>query len=407
MAAMAEGTSRLLGLADAGDVRASIAAVQRLGAQVSLERQADGSLCGGVRGWGAQGPREPDGPIDCGNSGTTARLLLGMLAPWDIAVALTGDASLRARPMGRVVAPLMRMGARFKSADADALPLAIQGTRDLRALSYEMPVASAQVKTAILLAGTYASGTTEVFEPAPSRNHTELMLPEFGVETVASERAASVTGPAPLRSAEVSIPGDASSAAFLACAAVLVPGSAVQIENVSLNPLRTGFVRTLERMGADVEIRRLGTAGKESYGIISACHAPRLRGCEVPGRKIASIIDEIPVLALVAACAHGVTVFRDAGELRVKESNRMTALVEGLNALGVAAWFENDDLMVEGAGGRIGPAAGALDAHGDHRIAMTWALAGMVGAAPIEVAGFDSVSASYPQFADDIERLVG
>ena len=206
-AAMAEGTSRLSGVLDSEDVRSSIRAVRALGAEVSLEKQPDGSLAGTVTGWGARGPRQPDGPIDCGNSGTTARLLMGVLAPWDVRVELTGDASLRTRPMRRITAPLMKMGARFEPAGRETLPITVCGSRGLRAVSYDAPMASAQLKTAVLLAGVYARGTTTLVEPSPSRNHTELMLPEFGVPTTAANRTASVTAPR-AQGVRGAVPGD-------------------------------------------------------------------------------------------------------------------------------------------------------------------------------------------------------
>ncbi|RDB61815.1 3-phosphoshikimate 1-carboxyvinyltransferase [Gordonibacter sp. 28C] len=403
--AMAEGTSRVSGVLDSEDVRSSIAAVGKLGAQVSLEKQPDGSLAGGITGWGAAGPKKPDGPIDCGNSGTTARLLMGVLAPWDVPVEITGDESLQRRPMRRITAPLMKMGARFEPGGRETLPVTEVGTRDLRAITYDAPMASAQLKTAVLLAGVYARGTTTLNEPSPSRNHTELMLPEFGVPTTAADRTASVTGPRTLQAAEVRVPGDPSSAAFLVCAAVLKAGSSIQVENVSLNTARIGFTRTLERMGADVSVRHAGAAGKEPYGIISACHTPNLHGCEVPAEKIATIVDEVPVLALVAAFARGVTVFREVGELRVKETDRLAAVVEGLELMGVEAYIDGNDLYVEGQPGLRVPEGVTFDSKGDHRLAMTWALAGLTGAVPVTVENFDSVKISYPRFLNDIERL--
>ena len=404
-AAMAEGTSRLAGVLDSDDVRSSIAAVQQLGAQAALELQPDGTFAGGVTGWGKKGPSQPDGPIDCGNSGTTARLLMGVLAPWDVRVELTGDDSLTKRPMRRITAPLMKMGARLEPEGRETLPLTVCGSRSLRAIAYDAPMASAQLKTAVLLAGVYADGTTTVNEPSPSRNHTELMLPEFGVTTTAADRTASVTGPAALEACEVRVPGDPSSAAFLVCAAVLKPGSSIQVENVSLNTARIGFTRTLERMGADVSVRHTGSAGKEPYGIISVCYTPNLHGCEVPADKIASIVDEVPVLALVAAHARGVTVFREVSELRVKETDRLAAIVEGLETIGVDAWIDGNDLYIEGQPGLRVPADAAFDSKNDHRLAMTWALAGLCGNAPVKVANFDSVKISYPHFLSDIERL--
>ena len=403
--AMAEGTSRLLGVLDSADVRASIEAVQKLGAKVTLEKQTDGSLAGGVEGWGAAGPKQPDGPIYCANSGTTARLLMGVLAPWDIEVEITGDESLSKRPMRRITAPLMKMGARFDPPGAETLPIVEHGCRELRAIKYDSPMASAQLKTAVLLAGVYANGVTELNEPSVSRNHTELMLPEYGVKTTAGERTARVQGPVQMKSAEVRVPGDPSSAAYIVCAALLKPGSAVQVENVSLNTARTGFLFTLERMGADVTTRRTGSAGKEPYGIISACYTKGLHGCEIPGHKIASLVDEVPVLSFVAAHARGVTVFRNVEELRAKESDRLDAIVEGLTLIGVDAWTEGDDLYIEGQPDLQIPSDIVFDSRGDHRLAMTWSLAGLTGTTPVKVTNFDSVEVSYPDFLRDMERL--
>lgn len=402
--AMAEGTSRVSGVLDSADVRSSIGAVRALGAQVNLEKQPDGSLAGGITGWGAAGPSQPEDPIDCGNSGTTVRLLMGILAPWPIRATLTGDASLQKRPMRRITAPLMKMGAHFEPAGQEHLPITVVGG-GLHPITYDAPMASAQLKTAVLLAGMYANGTTTLNEPAPSRNHTELMLPEYGVATTAGERTASVTGPAQPQASEVLVPGDPSSAAFLVCAAVMCPGSTIQVENVSLNTARIGFTRTLERMGAEVSVSRTGAAGKEPYGIIEACYTPHLRGCEVPAEKIAGIIDEIPVLALVAAHAHGVTVFRQVNELRVKETDRLAAIIDGLAKLGVDAWCEGDDLYIEGQPDLAVPEGLQFDSLGDHRLAMTWSLVGLTGKMPVSIKNFEAVGVSYPGFLTDIERL--
>ena len=402
--AMAEGTSRVSGVLDSADVRSSIGAVRALGAQVNLEKQPDGSLAGGITGWGAAGPSQPESPIDCGNSGTTVRLLMGILAPWPIRATLTGDASLQKRPMRRITAPLMKMGAHFEPAGQEHLPITVVGG-GLHPITYDAPMASAQLKTAVLLAGMYADGTTTLNEPAPSRNHTELMLPEYGVATTAGERTASVTGPAQPQASEVLVPGDPSSAAFLVCAAVMCPGSTIQVENVSLNTARIGFTRTLERMGAEVSVSRTGAAGKEPYGIIEACYTPHLRGCEVPAEKIAGIIDEIPVLALVAAHAHGVTVFRQVNELRVKETDRLAAIIDGLAKLGVDAWCEGDDLYIEGQPDLAVPEGLQFDSLGDHRLAMTWSLVGLTGKMPVSIKNFEAVGVSYPGFLTDIERL--
>lgn len=405
--AMAQGTSRLSGVLDSDDVRSSVRAVRQLGASVNLEKMADGSLAGGITGWGPAGPKQPDAPIDCGNSGTTSRLLMGILAPWECKVTLTGDDSLQRRPMRRVTTPLVRMGARFYPEDKDTLPLEVCGTKGLRGIEYDSPVASAQVKTAVLLAGVFAQGTTVVTEPSPSRNHTELMLPLYGVSTTAASGMGSVEGPAAMHACEIDVPGDPSSAAFLACAAALVPGSAIQIENVSLNPARIGFLRTLEQMGVDASRRSVGSAGKELSGIISVQYCEKLHGCEVPAEKIASLVDEVPVLSLVAAHARGVTVFRGVEELRLKETDRVAGIIEGLSLLGVNAWMDGNDLYIEGNPDLKVPEGIVFDSKGDHRFAMTWALAGLVGGgAPVQVRGFESVSVSYPGFMEDIRSLV-
>lgn len=403
--AMAEGTSHVSGVLDSADVRSSIGAVRALGAEVNLEKRPDGSLAGDIRGWGGLGPSQPEGAIDCGNSGTTVRLLMGVLAPWDITVELTGDDSLRRRPMRRIAAPLELMGARFAPEDATTLPLSITGTRGLAAISYDSPVASAQLKTAILLAGIFAAGTTSVREPAPSRNHTELMLPGFGVDVEAAPGEASVAGGQSLHACDVDVPGDPSSAAFMACAAALRPDSAIDIENVSLNEARIGFARVLERMGADITLKPTGSAGEEPCGTISVSYVEHLRSCEVAGREIASLVDEIPVLALVAAHAEGTTVFREVGELRVKETDRLAAILEGLSKLDVRAWAEGDDLHIEGKPGLVVPEGLVFDSLGDHRLAMTWSLVGFTGAHPVSIRDFEAVRVSYPGFRADIERL--
>ncbi len=405
-AAMAEGTSRLTGVLDSADVRSTIGAVSALGAQVSLERQVDGTLAGGVTGWGEKGPTQPDHAIDCGNSGTTSRLLMGVLAPWGIRVEITGDDSLRKRPMRRIIAPLMKMGARFEPEACETLPVVEVGNPELKAITYDSPMASAQLKTSVLLAGLGAEGTTTINEPAVSRNHTELMLPEFGVKVDHAFRRASVEGPAKLHASEVDVPGDPSSAAFLICAALLKKGSSVQIENVSLNPGRVGFIRTLERMGASIEVRYLTAEGKEPIGVVEAAYTDRLVGCEVPSQHIASEIDEIPVLALVAAHASGITVFRGVSELTKKESNRLTAIIEGLEQLGVSAWAENDDLYIEGQPELQVPQGLVFDSRKDHRLAMTWSLVGLCSDTPVDIIDFDCVSVSFPTFLENLKGLV-
>lgn len=404
--AMAEGTSRVSGVLDSEDVRSTIGAVRALGAEVNMEKMPDGSLEGGVTGWGAQGPQQPEAPIDCGNSGTTVRLLMGVVAPWNIRVTLTGDDSLKKRPMRRIALPLTKMGASFEPVGQDTLPITVVGSRNLHAIEYDMPVSSAQLKTAVMLAGLSCEGETVLHEPTPSRNHTELMLPQYGAKTTAARGMASVEGPVTLQASEVVVPGDPSSAAFLICAALLKPGSSIQVENVSLNVARIGFTRTLERMGADIDLITQGHSGKEPYGVISASYTPELRGCEIPAEKIATLVDEVPVLSLVAARAKGITVFRNVSELRVKESNRLQEIINGLTQMGVSAWAEDDDLFIEGNPDLELPDNLHFDSKGDHRMAMTWSLVGLCMGKPVDIDDFEAVAVSFPGFLSQFDRLV-
>lgn len=404
-AAMARGTSRLTGVLDSDDVRATIAAVRALGTDVRVEEEPDGSLSVSVTGWGDNGPVAPGRPIECGNSGTSARLLIGVLAGWDIEVALTGDVSLSRRPMERVTAPLAAMGASFESAGG-TLPLRVLGG-GLDAIEYESPVASAQVKTAILLAGLRAHGRTTVREPAPSRDHTELLLPAFGVPVGrdTTTRSVWVDGPATPTAADIIVPGDPSSAAFMVAAGILVPGSRVTIPGVGLNPTRIAFLDVLDRFGADVRLEPSASAGAEPVGSIHAAHAAHgaaLHSTVIHAAEVPALVDEIPVLALMATQAEGATRFEDVGELRFKESDRLAAIIEGLVALGGSARAEGDALVVEGPTPLNGT---TLDSKGDHRLAMTWALAGLVAESPVTVTGFEAVGVSYPRFAADLAVL--
>jgi 3-phosphoshikimate 1-carboxyvinyltransferase len=405
-AAMAEGTSALTGVLDSADVRSTIAAVAALGARTELREQADGSLAGTVTGWGSKGPSQPDAPIDCGNSGTTCRLLMGVLAGFPIAVTLTGDESLSRRPMRRVTDPLTRMGARFELAEGGTLPVTVLGAEELTHLSYASPVASAQVKTAILLAGLRAQGGASVTEPAVSRDHTERLLPAFGVE-VASDPdtgVASVAGMQLLHATDLDVARDPSSAAFLSVAASIIPGSRIEMPGVSLNETRIGFVRVLGRMGAETHITEASVEGAEPKGTLVVTHGPALRATVVTAAEVPSLVDEVPVLALLATQAEGTTRFEGVGELRVKESDRLAAVSEGLAALGATVRCGEDWLEVDGP---VSLHGAQLDSLGDHRLAMTWALAGLVADDPVRIEGFEAVDVSYPRFANDIEALTG
>lgn len=401
-AAMAEGTSRLSGVLDSADVRSTISAVESLGADVRVLTGRQGGLDLTVTGWSPLGPRPRAGVIDCGNSGTTCRLLMGVLAPWPVTVALDGDESLRTRPMGRVTEPLIAMGASFSTSHG-RLPLTVTGG-PLHALRYESPVASAQVKTAVLIAGLQARGTTTVIEPAASRDHTERLLPAFGVGVGrdAGALACWVTGPACLAASNVEVPADPSSAAFLIGAALLVPGSGIALRDVALNPTRTGFMRVLERMGARVTTVVERATGAEPTGTVTAAYRGDLHGTVIHPEEVPSLVDEIPLLAVVATAARGVTRFDGVGELRVKESDRLAAIVDGLTLLGADVRSGEDWLEVRGPADLHGA---RMWSRGDHRLAMAWAVAGLRAAAPVEIEGWEAVDVSYPDFARDLETL--
>jgi 3-phosphoshikimate 1-carboxyvinyltransferase len=401
---MAEGVSRVSGVLDSADVRSTIDAVQALGARVTLGAQPDGSLAGEIEGWGERGPQAPAGPIDCGNSGTTARLLMGLLAGWPVTVTLNGDASLSLRPMRRVTEPLTAMGARFDTTETGTLPVTVQGTSTLAPLAYTSPVASAQVKTALLLAGLRSAGGVRVTEPAASRDHTERLLPAFGIPVIVDPVAhsAAVHGPVIPHATEFVVPRDPSSAAFVVSAALLVPGSHVELPGVSLNETRLGFLRVLERMGGLIEVASGSTAGAEPTGTLSVSYTPDLRATVIVEQEVPSLVDEVPVLALVAARAQGITRFEGVGELRVKESDRLAAVEQGLAALGARVSAGTDWLEVQGPTRLTGA---SLDSLHDHRLAMVWALAGLISTGPVTVLGYEAVDVSYPRFAEDIALL--
>ncbi len=402
--AMAEGVSVVSGVLDSADVRSTIDAVRALGARVALAVAPDGSLAGEIEGWGARGPREPAAPLDCGNSGTTARLLMGVVAGWPITVVLTGDASLSRRPMRRVTEPLSQMGARFEATGSGTLPVTIHGTAALKPLRYQSPVASAQVKTALLLAGLRSSGGVHVTEPAASRDHTERLLPSFGIPVIVDPFAhtAALHGPVTLQAADFIVPRDPSSAAFIVCVALTVPGSEVELLGVSLNETRLGFLHVLDRMGAAIEVDREASSGVEPVGVIRARYTPELVATVVEEHEIPSLVDEVPVLALAACRARGITRFEGVGELRVKESDRLSAVEEGLSALGAHVSAGEDWLEVEGPTQLQGA---TLDSLHDHRLAMVWAIAGLLSTAGVTVSGYEAVDVSYPRFADDIAAL--
>lgn len=409
-AAMAEGVSRITGVLDSEDVHSTMDAVRSLGAEVRVLSEDSAGLTVEVAGWGARGPVPVVPVIDCGNSGTTARLICGIIAPWPVSVTLSGDDSLSKRPMRRVTDPLTMMGATFQ-ATQDRLPMLVTGGT-LKPIEYTTPVSSAQVKSAVLLAGLNAKGRTVVVEPAPSRDHTERLLESFGVKVGRDpeNHRAWVEGPILLQASALSVPADPSSAAFIVAAALVVPGSSVVIRDVCLNPTRTGFLRVLERMGADIEVSVDDSLrGGEPVGSIITRFTPNLRSTVITAEEVPALVDEIPVLALIAATAEGTTRFEGAGELRVKESDRLQAIHDGLIALGVSARASENILEVDGVPGPSGRratfASASLDSLGDHRLAMVWAVAGLAAEGHVEIDRFEAVSVSYPGFAGDMAFL--
>ena len=417
LAAMAEGKSRVTGYLDSADTRATLAAVRALGSGVEEEpSDVPGAVDLGVRGIGLHGPAGESGAIDVGNAGTLLRLLPGWLAgqrtgEW----TLDGDESIRRRPVDRIVEPLQAMGADVECRDGRLPPLRIRGSV-LRGISYRLPVASAQVKSCVLLAGLTADGPTEVIEPAPSRDHTERMLAAAGARIVSETPGPgiAVRGELPgrritvepadrLAAAGFGIPGDFSSAAFFLVAALTIPGSRVRLEGVGLNPTRVGLLGILTRMGAAIEVEEGIPSGGEPLGVIDARHST-LRGTRVAAGEVPLAIDELPLVALVGCFAEGETVVTGAEELRHKESDRIATVVDVVRALGGEAEAAGDGFVVRGTGGLRG---GAIDSHGDHRLAMLGAIAGLASSEGVEVAGMDAAAVSYPGFDSDLRSLLG
>lgn len=375
------------------DVRATARVLTQLGAVCSVEPERSRCV---VEGCGLRGLTESDDVLDAGNSGTTIRTLLGVCAGLDGLSVLTGDDSLRSRPMLRVVAPLRQMGALIDGRrHGDRPPLVVRGA-ELSGVDVELSVASAQVKTALLLAGLGASGTTSVTEPAPSRDHTERMLEHLGVILAREERRVALAGGQELQTFDAEVPGDVSSAMFLVAAAAVVPGSDLTLTDVGLNPTRRAALEVLAAMGADLDWSESAATLGEPVGEVRVRHAP-LRGVPVDPALVPSLIDEIPALAVVASQAEGATTFTGAAELRVKESDRIAALVTGLKALGGDAEELPDGLIVRGPTPLSG---GEIESHGDHRIALAFAVAGLVASGSVRVRGWSCVDTSFPEFLD-------
>ncbi len=397
LGALADGRSILEGPLTSLDARSMARTLRALGVAISpLKPGAAVSVIGS----GLRGLHPPQAALYCGNSGTTARFLLGVLAGFPFTARLTGDASLRRRPMRRVTIPLSMMGARFEELQGDGLPVIVRGG-PLQPLSYDLPVAAAQVKSALLLAGLVGRVPVRLTEPAPSRDHTERMLAALGVPL---ERAGPAVALAPaerIPAFTLRIPGDISSAAFLVGALLLGNRDAMVIRDVGVNPTRAGVLRVLDRMGARVELRRAGDVLGEPLGDLVVRPA-QFRACEVTAEEVPSLIDEIPVLAVLASRAEGRSVFRGVAELRVKESDRLELIARNLRAVGVTAEANADTLWVEGTDR---PPAGRVETAGDHRLAMAFAVLGTVPGSRIQLSETQSVDVSYPGFFEDLARV--
>lgn len=405
LSALAVGTSRVSGLLEGHDVLATAAAMRAMGA--NIDRTGDGDWV--IEGVGVGGLLQPREALDMGNSGTSTRLLMGLVSSHPITTTFVGDASLSGRPMGRVIDPLSQMGADISASPGGRLPLMVRGLAPAVPIEYRLPVASAQVKSAILLAGLNTPGITTVIEPVPTRDHSERMLKGFGA-TLDVEvepdgtRWISVMGEAELQPQTIVVPGDPSSAAFFIVAALLVPGSDVTIANVGLNPTRAGLVEVLQAMGGDIELLDPREIGGEPVADLRVRHS-LLRGIAVDPAVAPSMIDEYPILFVAAALAEGTTVTTGLDELRVKESDRLSVMAAGLAAIGVRVEESEDGLVIHGTGGDPLPGGATIAGHLDHRICMSFAIAGLVSKAPVTIDDMAPVATSFPNFEALLEGL--
>ena len=391
LGALAEGVTEVEGFLEGADSLATLAAFRAMG--VTIEGPDAGRVR--IQGVGMHGLRPPAGPLDLGNSGTSMRLLAGLLAAQAFDATLVGDASLSGRPMRRVTEPLARMGARIDTTAAGTAPLHIHGGQRLRGIDYPMPMASAQVKSCLLLAGLYAEGETCVGEPGVTRDHTERMLQAFGYPVQVNGRRVCVQGGGRLRATRIQVPADISSAAFFLVGAAIAPDSDVLLQEVGINPTRTGVIDILQRMGADLTLLNQRMAGGEPVADIRIRSAP-LRGIAIPEELVPLAIDEFPAIFVAAACAEGRTVLTGAAELRVKESDRIQAMADGLQTLGIEARPTDDGIVIQG--GQL--TGGRIDSHHDHRIAMAFAMAALRARDEIVIDHCDNVATSFPDFVE-------
>ena len=395
---LGEGPTHVQGFGRSADTMATVAAMRALG--VEVEDLGEDELR--VHGVGLRGLRSPDGPVDCANAGTLIRLLAGIVAAQEGRFELTGDESLRTRPMERIAEPLRRMGASIETEDGHA-PVVIEGTDALQGIDYALPVASAQVKSAVLLAGLNANRETTVVEPKPTRDHTELMLEAAGVKVRRRPGSVTIDPAGALRLGEIVVPGDFSSAAPLFVAVALVPGSDVTVHELGLNPRRIGLLDVLERMGARVSIFNRRRAGREPVGDVQVQHG-ELVATEITPEEVPLLVDELPLVALLGTHARGETIVRGAAELRVKESDRIEAVTDLLRACGARIHSTEDGWRVVGVPRRL--KGGRVEARGDHRIAMLGAIAGLASKEGVEIEGADTVGVSFPGFFDLLDSVV-
>ena len=390
--ALAEGTTMVSGFLPGADTLATAQILRDLG--VNIERTGETALT--IHGVGLSGLRASAIPLDCGNAGTAMRLLAGLLAGQSFASTLIGDESLSRRPMRRIMEPLLRMGAHIDSTESGTAPLRILRATELHGIDYSCPVASAQIKSCVLLAGLYAHGDTTVIEPAATRDYTERMLAALGADVAVDGLRVRLRPGRKLAAQPIAVPGDFSSAAFFLVAAAIAPVADLTIENVGLNPRRTGLLETLLDMGADIEILDRREIAGEPVGDLRV-RSSSLRGIDVPTERVPDMIDEFPAFAIAAACADGTSRVHGAHELRVKESDRIAAMARGLSALGVAVEEYEDGMAIEGRGGFTG---GTIDSRGDHRIAMSFAVASLRASAPLRILDCANVDTSFPGFAE-------
>ncbi len=400
LGALAVGETRITGLLEGEDVLSTAAAMRAMGAQV--ERTGEGEWR--VHGVGVGGLLQPETALDMGNSGTSTRLLMGLIASHPISATFKGDASLSKRPMGRVIDPLSQMGAAFEASDGGRLPLTLRGASPAVPITYRLPVASAQVKSAVLLAGLNTPGITTVIEPVPTRDHSERMLRGFGAELTVEiapdgTRTIRIAGEAELRPQTIEVPGDPSSAAFFIVAALIVPGSDLLIENVGLNPTRAGLIEVLRAMGGSIEELNPREVGGEPVADLLVRHST-LKGIEVDPAIVPSMVDEFPVLFVAAALADGRTVTTGLDELRVKESDRISVMAAALTAAGANVQEHEDGLIIEGTGGEPLAGGGPIATHLDHRIAMSMAVAGLASRDGVEVDDTGPIATSFPMFEE-------